>query len=259
MNMQSQTEVKDSFKLLVLASMLTLALWFIPFAEFITYPIRLFVTFIHETGHAVAALATFGAVNRIAIFWSGSGVTETIGGAGFLISSAGYLSTTLFGSALLLWLRKARHARTAAIVTGALLLVVTLFFGGNLGAWLTGLAMGFGCLALGLKAKPRIVHFLMSFLAIQLVLNAFYDLRTLMYLSAFQPALSTDAQNMARATGGFVPAVIWAIGWSVISIAILVITLVIYYRSLKHRAATGEPDAVQLLTEYSERAANSQF
>ncbi len=88
--MQSQSEVRDSFKLLVFASLLTLALWFIPFAGVITYPIRLLVTFIHETGHALAALATFGGVNRVALDWSGSGVTFTRGGLGFLISSAGY-------------------------------------------------------------------------------------------------------------------------------------------------------------------------
>ncbi|HSO75606.1 MAG TPA: M50 family metallopeptidase, partial [Blastocatellia bacterium] len=73
--METQSEVKASFKLLLLASALTLALWFIPFAGVITYPIRLFVTYIHEIGHALAALATFGGVNRVGLDWSGSGVT----------------------------------------------------------------------------------------------------------------------------------------------------------------------------------------
>ena len=75
--MQSQSEVRNSFKLLVFASLLTMALWFIPFAGLITYPIRLFVTYIHEIGHALAALVTLGGVNRVALDWSGSGVTFT--------------------------------------------------------------------------------------------------------------------------------------------------------------------------------------
>src|SRR6266550_3155833 len=175
--MQSQSEVRNSFKLLVFASLLTLALWFIPFAGIITTPIRLFVTFIHETGHALAALATFGGVNRVKLEWNGSGVTLTQGGWGFLISSAGYLTTTLYGSALLLFLRRQRNARTAAIATGVMLLVITALFGGNVVAWLAGLVFGAACLFLGVKGNPKITHFCMSFLAIQCLLNAFYDLR----------------------------------------------------------------------------------
>src|SRR5437867_848280 len=235
--MQSQSVVRDSFKLLVFASLLTLALWFITFAGVITYPIRLLVTFIHETGHALAALATLGGVNRVALDWSGSGVTFTRGGLGFLIASAGYLTTTLYGSGLLLLLRPQRNARVAAIGTGVLLLLMTALFGGNIVAWLAGLVFGAGCLLLGLKGQPKLVHFCMSFLAVQCLLNAFYDLRTLLFLSTFDPAFPTDARNMSEATGGFLPPVVWAVGWALLSTVVVVGTLVVYYRSLRERAS----------------------
>ncbi|HKP84547.1 MAG TPA: M50 family metallopeptidase [Blastocatellia bacterium] len=254
--MQTQSEVKESFKLLVLASMLTLVLWFIPFAEVITYPIRLLVTYIHEAGHALAALATFGSVNRIALDWSGSGVTWTRGGWGLAISSAGYLSTILYGSALLLFLRRARNARTAALLTAGLLLFITVFFAGNSLAWLTGAIFGAGCVALALKGKPKLTHFLMSFLAVQCVLNALYDLRSLLFLSAFDSAIATDAGNMSAATGGLVPAIVWAIGWSILAVAILVWTLVIYYRSLRSRASAVEDEPLALLLEEQSKAAH---
>lgn len=257
--MQSKSEVKDSFKLLVFASLLTLVLWFIPFAGVITYPIRLFVTFVHETGHALAALATFGGVNRVALDWNGSGVTFTQGGWGLLISSAGYLTTTLYGSALLLLLRRERRARSAAIGTGALLLLITALFGGNIVAWLAGLVFGAGCLLLGLKAKPGVVHFFMSFVAIQCLLNAFYDLRALLYLSAFDPAFPTDARNMSQATGGFLPPVVWAIGWALLSAAVVVATLVVYYKSLRERAALlPEAPAPFLIADHSTQTARPQ-
>src|ERR1700761_3184413 len=129
--MQSKTEVKESFRLLVLASLLTLVLWFIPYAGVITWPVRMFVTLLHESGHAIATMATFGQVHRIELDWSGSGVTWRSGGWGLFISSAGYLFTILYGSSLLLILRRARHARGAAIFTAVLLLLITVFFGGN--------------------------------------------------------------------------------------------------------------------------------
>ena len=237
--METATEVKQSFRLLVLASMLTLALWFIPFAGVITYPVRMFVTLVHEAGHALAALATFGGVHRIALDWSGSGVTWTQGGWGLLISSAGYLSTMFYGSGLLLALRRERNARRAAIVTAAVLLFITLFFGGNLLAWMTGLLFGGGCLLLGLKARPKVTHFVMSFLAVQCVLNALFDLRTLVFLSA-GANVATDAQNMATATNGFIPAIVWALGWSALAVTMLGGTLAVYYRSLRHRATPSD-------------------
>ena len=231
--MQSTSETRESFRLLIWASALTLILWFIPFAEVITYPIRLFVTFIHEAGHALATVATAGSVKEIEIYGNGSGVTYTSGGMRLLISSAGYLSTTLYGAALLLLLRRRTSARAVAMVTGVLLILTTAFWGGNILAWLVGAGIGIGSFALALKGAPKLSHFLMSFLAVQCLLNAFYDLRTLMYLSAFDSSTLTDARNMAEATGGIIPAAIWALGWSMVSLLMLAVTGYVYYRSMK--------------------------
>jgi hypothetical protein len=246
--MESQSEVNASFKLLIIASIVTVVLWFIPFAEVITYPFRIFGTFIHETGHALASLATFGGVNRFEINWNGSGLTES-SGWGFFISSAGYLSTTIYGAGLLLLLRRQRNARAVAVGTGILLLAITLLFGSNLLAWLAGLLFGAGCIWMGIKGKPKLVHFFMSFLAVQTMLNAFYDLYTLAYLSTFAPGHPTDAGNMARITG--IPATFWAVTWALISFAILAATLVVYYRSLKQRAALALQPAPTLIDDHS--------
>ena len=251
--METQSEIKQSFKLLLLASALTLVLSFIPFAGVITYPIRLFVTFIHEAGHALAALATFGGVKRISLEWSGSGLTFTQGGWGVMISSAGYLTTTLYGAALLLLLRRERNARIVATATGGLLLLLTVLFGGNIVAWLAGLGFGAGCLWLGIKAKPTVAHFVMSFLGLQCLLNAFYDLTALMYLSALDPGFHTDARNMAQATG--LPAIVWAVGWAVMSLTVVVATLVVYYRSLRARAPLSTTPPAAALGDKSVQAA----
>lgn len=248
--MDTQTEIKASFKLLVLASMLTVVLWFIPFADVVTHPIRLFATFIHEAGHALAALASFGSVDRVDLHWNGSGETY-LHGMTLFAASAGYLTTILYGAGLLLLLRRARNAKTAALCTAGGLLVITLFFGGNFLAWATGLFFGVGCLLMGLMGKPKLTHFLMSFLAIQCVLQAFYDLRTLLFLSASDFDVHTDATIMAQATGNVIPAIVWALGWSLLAAGILGVTLVIYYRSLKQRAAVADPQIPLLLPDHS--------
>ncbi len=257
--MQNQVETKNSFKLLLLASAITLLLWFIPFAEVITYPFRLFVTFIHETGHAVATLATAGSVHSLAIHLDGSGLMQRSGGWGLLISSAGYLSTTIFGSLLLLLLRRPRFAKPAAIGTAVLLLIVPLLFTGNLWAWLFGLTLGAGFLAFAVKGNQNLLHFFMSFLAVQSILNAFYDLRALLYLSVFNPDTLTDARNMQEASAGLIPATVWAIGWSLVSLLILGGTLVVYYRSLQKRETEAPMPNFPLLTEHSRSLSDRQL
>ena len=52
---------------LLIATTISVLLWFIPFAEVLTYPFRLFVTFIHEGGHALATLATLGDVEQVVV------------------------------------------------------------------------------------------------------------------------------------------------------------------------------------------------
>jgi len=234
--MDPQAETKSAFKLLLICSAITVLLWFVPFAGVITYPFRMFVTLIHESGHAVAALLTLGQVRRITLDWNGSGLTETVGGIGLFISSAGYIGATLFGAVLLLILRRAANARLAALLTGCLILLITVFLGGNFAAWVAGLLFGFGLLALGIFATRKFTHFFMSFLGVQSVLNALFDLKTVVYLSTYNPGVPTDAQNMARATGNWLPAVVWSFGWAVLALTILAGTLFLYYRSLKQTA-----------------------
>src|SRR5216117_1028662 len=94
-------DARPQVKLLLAATVATIALWFIPYAEYLVYPVRLFVTFIHESSHALVALLTGGSVQSLTIASDGSGLTYSapsgfIGGV--LTSSAGYLGTTIAGA-----------------------------------------------------------------------------------------------------------------------------------------------------------------
>src|SRR5881628_3609768 len=94
---------------LMLAAALSIALWFIPFAEILTYPFRIFVTFIHEGGHAIAALLTGNSVQSLSVSMNASGETYTTQGGTFsqmFVSSAGYLGAMAFGAVLLVFIRR---------------------------------------------------------------------------------------------------------------------------------------------------------
>ena len=104
---------------LVLATAISIILWFVPFAEILSYPFRIFVTFIHEGGHAVAALLTGNSVQSLSVAMNGSGETYTTQGGMFsqmLVSSAGYLGAMSFGALLLILIRRAIAARSRRVL-----------------------------------------------------------------------------------------------------------------------------------------------
>lgn len=220
----------DSFRHVLGASALTFVLWFVPFVGLILYPIRFFVTYVHELCHAFAAVLTLGWPIGVQIFLDTSGVTHTLGGLGLVISSAGYVGTPLIGALLLLLASRRSTIRPALVGLGAVVGLSAVWLGANFLAWAGGLAIGGLLLALGLKGSNRATRFCLSFLAIQCMLNALSDLRFLFWLSIASSA-PTDAQNMAVATGGLVPAVVWTTVWALTAIGMLGLALRLYYVS----------------------------
>src|SRR4026207_737952 len=99
---------------LLIAAALSIVLWFIPFAEFLTYPFRIFVTFIHEGGHAIAALLTGNSVASLSVAMNASGETYTTQGGAWsqmFVASAGYLGSMAFGALLLVAIRQSVKSR----------------------------------------------------------------------------------------------------------------------------------------------------
>jgi hypothetical protein len=239
MKLQIARDARPQARTLLIATALTLALWFLPYVGVLTYPFRLFVTFIHEGGHALAAVLTGHSVRSLSVALDASGLTETISAQGGLfsrlfISSAGYLGAIAFG-ALLLWAIR-RRVKARALLAGSALVVaaLTVVFGfvvplTNLSLQpftvLAGTAISVGLLAGARYLGARAANFLAGFLAVQCVLNAVFDLKGLVYMSVASDA-QTDAVNMAAATG--IPAVVWAVMWAAIGFIIVSLALRAY-------------------------------
>ena len=81
-------DARPQVRTLLIAAAITIALWYIPFLSVLSYPFNLFVTFIHEGGHALAALLTG---NRVA---SLSVAIDASGKAGIAIRAPGVLRGT---------------------------------------------------------------------------------------------------------------------------------------------------------------------
>jgi len=241
---------------LLLAAIISIALWFIPFAEILSYPFRIFVTFIHEGGHAIAALVTGNSVQSLSVAMNGSGETYTTQGgwlSQMLVSSAGYIGAMTYGSLLLILIRRAVAARIVLLGSAAIVLTLTIIFGvikPIVAGWVAfsgipftlfaGVLLSVGLFLVARFASARAATFVVSLLAVQCVLNALLDLKTIFFLSSpFAATVPTDALNMANATG--VPALFWASLWITVSVLILVVALKQYVAS-QRRSFAGMPD-----------------
>lgn len=227
---------------LLIAATISVVLWFIPYAEVLTYPFRIFVTFIHEGGHAIAALLTGNTVASMSVAPNASGETYTTYGGLFsevLISSAGYIGAMSFGALLLVLIRKAIQARVVLLASGVLIFALTMIFGLIKPLWsfsglagipftlLAGVLLSIGLVVIARFGSARVATFFVSFLAVQCVLNALFDLKTVFFLSSpFAPAVPTDAVNMANATG--IPSIFWAAMWIMLALGILWFVMRLY-------------------------------
>ena len=238
MKFKIATDARPQVNALLIAGALSVALWFIPYAEYLIYPFRIFVTFIHEGGHALAALVTGNSVHSLAVMPNGSGEVYSANGgllSSMLVSSAGYLGAMTFGALLLLLIRRRIAPRFVLLGSAALILTLTAVFGFLAPIWnlqlpglftlVAGVLLPLGLFAAARYLSPRAAGFLVSFIAVQCVLNAVFDLRNVLFMSAFTDA-HTDAANMQAAT--HIHAVIWALMWAAVGFVILSLAMRAY-------------------------------
>ncbi len=239
---------------LLAAALISIALWFIPYLEFLTYPFRIFVTFIHEGGHALAAVLTGNSVASLSVAMNASGETYTTQGgfiSQFFVSSAGYIGAMLFGALLLFLIRRAVAARMVLIGSAVLIVALTVIYGIwsplTNGMWnrmsaftlLAGALLPLALFAVAKFASPRVATFFVSFLAVQCVLNALLDLKNVFFLSTpFAPNVPTDAVNMQNATG--VPAIFWAGLW--IALSFVILTAAMRFYAVSRKQSGIQPD-----------------
>ncbi len=241
-------DVKPQVKLLIVATLVSvviwLASWYFPLANYVVYPLQLFATFVHEGSHVLATLMTGGSVQSLTVSPDASGVVWSLTNSWLsqlIVSSAGYLGTTLFGILLLIWFRFNYSSRNALYFASGFVGFMTVVFGLLAPIWnvfsakvgffdvaftvISGAVLTAGLFAIAKYASMKWVNFSLSFLAVQCLLNAIFSLKDLFVISATSDAQS-DAANMAAATG--IPAIGWVMIWIFASVVMISIGLRAY-------------------------------
>jgi hypothetical protein len=226
-------DAKPQLILLLIATAITIALWFIPFADYLVYPIRLFVTFIHEGSHALASVLTGSSVQSLSVSGDGSGMVSAV--PSNWLFRALYFERRLSGNDRFrnasCWFRFAALIRRASFWRLPRIRRLDdrfirfsrsgleYFFGAgqhseaSLLRSVSGALLTVGLLAIAKYASAKFATFALSFLAVQCLLNALLDLKTLFFINApiIGSDMHTDAANMAAATG--LPAIAWVLIW----------------------------------------------
>jgi hypothetical protein len=194
-----------------------------PWAPLLLYPFKLFTTWVHETSHAVAAVLVGGSVASIRIEPDTSGLTRSLVPAGRMargfVASAGYLGAAVVGCLLMAAARVARWAHAILLAIGACLLLTLVLWMRNAFGAIVVLAWGAALVALARRAMAGAARFVLGLLAVQVALNAVYDIRVLFLVDGGP----SDAVTMARLF--LLPAWLWASLWMVASVAMLGATL----------------------------------
>lgn len=221
-------ERRRALMVAAVASVLLYAMWNMPAFNIVMIPLRLFVTYVHEAGHSLAALVTGGRVVQFVVSPDGSGLATTAGGTRSVVISGGYLGAALFGSGLfLLANRFSQWSNAIAVILGALMVGFTLAFArpderGAMTAIYIGLVFGVSLVLLGWRAPRLVTLLVLDVLAVSTALNAVLDIAYLLTaLDARRGNVVNDAVAFSRQiTGGLVPASVVAGVWVLIALAL---------------------------------------
>ena len=189
------------------------------------YPFKLLVVLMHESGHAFATLLVGGAVEVIKISPNEGGVTWSRYAPTLfnqvLISSAGYVGSTVSGCALLIVASRAKEGRLPLYALAAWTGLVALLWVRDLFTVLFTLGCTLALVAAGRFGAPLLRRGLLAFLASFSLLYALFDIMDdLLHLTG---SGQSDADALARAT--FVPAIVWGLAWGALSLVLVAVAL----------------------------------
>ena len=173
----------------------------IPFGKLIFYPFDIFVTFLHEFGHALMALLSGGSVKSLQVNPGGSGVTITTGGHRGLILMGGYIGSAIFGNLMIYFStfsKKTRLYFTYFLLLG--LIISNIFWFSTISNFLIILIFSLITYLISKSGAPRLI---LLTLGIICVLNILMDFRV-------GPSSDLEKFNNLYPIGKNIWMIIWA-------------------------------------------------
>lgn len=201
----------------LLGSLILIALcWQYP----ILYPLKILVVFFHESSHALATLLTGGSVKELIINPQQGGHVISQGGNTFIIFSAGYLGSLIWGVIIYLTSVKTHYDQIIMTLLGVIIIAITILFGRNLFSWVFGIITGMIMIWTGKKLSEQINDTILRLIGL---VNMSYVPLDIYSDTIERSYLHSDAYFLAQATFG--TTLMWGILWLIISLFVIVYCL----------------------------------
>jgi hypothetical protein len=180
------------------------------------YPLKILVVFMHELSHGLAAVLTGGSIEEISLSAQEGGHAITRGGSRFIILSAGYVGSLLFGVALLLMALRTNADRVVLGLFGIVILLVTALYIRDLFPLAFCTIAGFSMLAGARYLNLHINDFILRVIGLTSVIYVPYDIFS---DTIARSNLRSDAYMLAEEFGG--SSMLWGGLWLVLSLAVI--------------------------------------
>lgn len=179
------------------------------------YPLKILVVFFHELSHGLAALLTGGSIVRIEVVAQEGGLCVTRGGNRFIMLSAGYLGSLVWGGVILVLAARTHLDKIISAVLGVMLVLITLLYVRPFGGFgfVFGLLSGAALIAIGVFLSEDINDPLLRLIGLTSCLYAVLDIKSDII---DRPHLRSDAVMLADLT--HIPALVWGILWILIAV-----------------------------------------
>jgi hypothetical protein len=201
-------------QLIYLLGLLVLIIVFWEYRIF--YPLKLLVVFFHESSHALATLLTGGSVKELIINKEQGGHVISLGGNQFIITSAGYIGSLLWGVLIYLLSVKTDYDKIIMIILAVFILVITIFLSKSLFSWIFGLLSG-GLMLLSARFLDTVYNdFLLRLIGLTSMMYAPLDIYSDTISRSY---LESDAYSLSQEFGG--TTILWGSIWILISLIVI--------------------------------------
>ena len=195
----------------------------------VVYPLKIFVVFMHEVSHGLAALATGGSIKEIQIVQQEGGHAVTLGGSRFWTLTAGYLGSLVWGGLILILAARTHISKLISAVIGVGMILISAFYLRNSFGFLFGVGFGGGLIIIGRFLPESINGWLLRVIGLTSCLYAILDIKSDI-LDRSQ--LQSDARMLHEEVTPYIPTIVWGVLWMGIAIGM---TLCVLYIAGKGR------------------------
>lgn len=194
---------------LILMVIATLFLWNTP----VIFPFKIFVVLLHELSHGLAAVLTGGRIVSIELSANQGGLCTTQGGWPFVVLSAGYLGSMLWGGLILLAAARTKLDKFLSMFIGVAVITITFLLIRSSFGFVFGLVFGAALFAIGKFMSEKVNDFLLRYIGLTSMLYAVFDIKDDLIT---RTVAESDASVIAQHYFG--TSLMWGILWIVLAL-----------------------------------------